>query len=192
MIIEEETVRKVIIKYLEKNQAHFKLTKGAGPDIIKEGGIALEVKGSRVKNDLSGALKQLTGYAFAYAELELAIPIDTLSLGFIYSLFGIEAGVHFYSLGRQRSIAIYLVGEITLPDTAPRSYGVYKFSSVKDLLERINTELQSWTRFPSDVNMNETIDKVSKTVIELDERIRNWAQEQLVNAPYLSYKVELE
>jgi len=103
MTLEEETVRKVVSKYLEKNRLHFKLSKGAGPDIIKEGGIVLEVKGSRVKDDLPGTLKQLTNYAFSYANLELAIPVAVLSLQFIYALFGIEAGIHFYTLGRQRS-----------------------------------------------------------------------------------------
>lgn len=192
MAIREETVRKVIINYLRKSYLRFRITKGAGPDILKEGGIALEVKGSKAKDDLAGVLKQLTRYAFSYADLELAIPIDILSLSFIYSLFGIEASIYFYTLGRQRSISIYMVGEVTLPDTPPRTYGIYKFNSVKDLLERINTELQYWTRVSSDANMDEAIDMVSRTVLEIDLRIRNWAQEQLINPPYLSYKVQLQ
>lgn len=186
--MEEKTVKKVIIAYLKMQNQRFKLTKGAAPDILKDG-IALEIKGS--KFDKPPVLKQLIGYAFSYADLEIALPYDAITLDFIYALWCIECSIKSFALGRQRSISVYLVGEVSPPKAPPSLYSVYKFSSVKDILDEWNAEVTSSAYLPYGTNIDEAISKTSEIVSGLDDRMRLWLKTKYIEAGW-THKVSLQ
>lgn len=184
----EETVKKVIVAHLKMQNQRCKLTKGAAPDILKDG-VALEIKGS--KFDKPPVLKQLTGYAFSYADLEIALPYDALSLDFLYALWCIECSIKSFALGRQRCIAVYLVGEVSSPATSPGLYSVYKFSSVKDILDEWNAEVTSSAYLPYGTNIDEAISRTSGIASGLDDRMRLWLKTKYIEANWTN-KVSLQ
>lgn len=75
--MDEDTTRKVMIKYFESKGMKPIEQKGAGPDILING-TAVEVKGSRY--NVKRMLKQIADYAYKYSQVALALPFDGLSL----------------------------------------------------------------------------------------------------------------
>lgn len=185
--MDENTVRNVMTIFLKEQGQRFKPMSGAGPDILKEDGVAIEIKGSQV---LSKALEQLTRYAFTHSDLELALPYDALKLDFIYGLWTIEHAIARRTIGRERRIGVYIVGKIELPKVEEGTYGVFQFNSVTELLDRINGDLQYSASLPYDTATEEAIDRTSKVALEVNKRIKDWLKTQCIETQ-MSYKVKL-
>lgn len=137
--MDEKTVRQVIAKYLSEIGAKFTLQKEkeAGPDILIDG-IALETKGDSF--DTKHALGQFTKYAFKYAELQITLPIEALSIDFLYSLYVLECIVKNRIPLKPRLIKIYLICK-----SNENEYSIESFESINTLLnhvkETINREV---------------------------------------------------
>ena len=185
--MDEDTVRKVLVAFLEQQGQRFKPMRGAGPDILKEDGTAIEVKGSRLP---ARTLEQLAGYAFTHRNLEFALPYDALGLVFIYGLWVVEHAIARRSPGTERRLGVYIVGKVELPSVQENTYGVYRFNSVTDLLNRINGDLQYSASLPYDVTTEKAINRTSKLAEQVDMRIKDWLKTQCIETP-LSYKVKL-
>lgn len=185
--MDENTVREVIIAFLKEQRQRFKPTSGAGPDILKEDGTAIEIKGSRTQRR---TLEQLTRYAFTHSDLELALPYDALELDFIYGLLVIEHAIARRTTGRECRLAVYIVGRVELPGVEEGTYGVYRFNSVTDMLDRINGDLQYSASLPYDTATEEAIDRTTKLAVEANECIKDWLKIQCIETP-MSYKIKL-
>jgi len=186
--MDENTVRKVMTTFLKEQGHRFNPMSGAGPDILKEDGTAIEIKGSRV---LTKTLVQLTKYAFTHSNLELALPYDALKLDFIYGLWVIEHAIANRTVGRERRVGVYIVGKIELPKVEEGTYGVFQFNSVTELLDRINGDLQYSASLPYDTPTAEAIGRTSKLTLELNERIKDWLKTQCIETS-MSYKVKFQ
>lgn len=186
--MDENTVRKVMTIFLKEQGQRFKPMSGAGPDILKEDGVAIEIKGSRV---LSKALEQLTRYAFTHSDLALALPYDALKLDFIYGLWVIEHAIARRTTGRDRRVGVYIVGKVELPKVEEGTYGVFRFNSVTELLDRINGDLQHSASLPYDTATEEAIDRTSKVALEVNKRIKDWLKTQCIETQ-MSYKIKFQ
>lgn len=186
--MDEDTVRKVMTTLLKEQGQRFKPMSGAGPDVLKEDGTALEIKGSQV---LPKTLVQLTKYAFTHSDLELALPYDALKLDFIYGLWVIEHAIARRTIGRERRVGVYIVGKVELPKVEEGAYGIFRFNSVTELLDRINGDLQYSASLPYDTATTEAIDRTSKVALKVNERIKDWLKTQCIETP-MSYKIKLQ
>lgn len=185
--MKENTVRKVIIAFLREQRQRFTPTQGAGPDILKEDGTAIEIKGSGVGR---GTLAQLTKYAFTHSDLEFALPYDAAGLDLIYGLWVIEHAIARRTTGRERRLGVYIVGKVKLPSVEEGTYGVYRFNSVTELLNRINGDLQYSASLSYDIATEEAIERTSALALEVNERMKDWLKTQCIETP-MSYKVKL-
>ena len=77
--MDEDTICKIMKKYFESKGMKPIRSKGAGPDFLMDGK-AIEVKGSRVRNDFHRMIRQLADYAKKFTMVELALPFDGLNL----------------------------------------------------------------------------------------------------------------
>jgi len=129
--MDEKTVRQVIAKYLSEIGTRFTVQKEkeAGPDILING-IALETKGDSF--DTKHALDQFTKYAFKYAELQIALPIEALSIDFLYSLYVLECIVKRRTPARSRLVKTYLICK-----SNENEYRIESFESIDTLLDHI-------------------------------------------------------
>lgn len=186
--MDENTVRKVMIAFLKEQRQRFKPMSGAGPDILKEDGTAIEIKGSRV---LRATLEQLTRYAFTHSDLELALPYDALELDFVYGLWVIEHAIARRTTGRERRLGVYIVGRVELPGVEEGTYGVFRFNSVTELLDRINGDLQYSASLSYDTATEEAIKRTLALALEVNERIKDWLKTQCIETP-MSYKLKLQ
>jgi len=75
--MKEEVVRQVMRKYFASKSIKTIPSKGAGPDLLRDGK-AVEVKGS--KYDFKRMLTQLKDYAYKFSEVSLVLPYDGLTL----------------------------------------------------------------------------------------------------------------
>ncbi len=186
--MDENTVRRVMIAFLKEERQRFKPMGGAGPDILKEDGTAIEIKGSRVPQR---TLDQLTRYAFTHSDLELALPYDALEPVFVYGLWVIEHAIARRTIGRERRLGVYIVGKVELPSVEEGTYAVFRFNSVTELLDRINGDLQYSASLPYDTATKEAIKRTSALALEVNERIKVWMKTQCIETP-MSYKVKLQ
>jgi hypothetical protein len=186
--MDENTVRRVMIAFLEEQRQRFKPMGGAGPDILKEDGTAIEIKGSRVPQR---TLEQLTRYAFTHSDIELALPYDALEPDFVYGLWVIEHAIARRTTGRERRLGVYIVGKVELPHVEEGTYAVFRFNSVTELLDRINGDLQYSASLPYDIATEEAIKRTSALALEVNERIKVWMKTQCIETP-MSYKVKLQ
>lgn len=136
--MKEGQLKKVMTKYFEIKREAFKVQKGPGPDILKEG-TALEIKGSIFK--VPQALGQLTRYALNYGGLEVAFPLHTLDLpqafSFLCGLWLLEKAIQYKNIMGQKNIVIYMADKIE-----QGKYSVLKYNSVEDLLKKIKDKLE--------------------------------------------------
>ncbi len=185
--MDENTVRRIMIAFLEEQRQRFKPTVGAGPDILKEDGTAIEIKGSQLPQRTIG---QLTRYAFTHSDLELALPYDALVPDFVYRLLVIEHAIARRTVGRERRLGVYIVGKVELPSIEEGTYAVFRFNSVTELLDRINGDLQYSASLPYDIATEEAIKRTSTLALEINERIKVWLKTQCIETS-ISYKVKL-
>lgn len=134
-IMDEKTVRLIIAKYLSEIGARFTVQKEkeAGPDFLMNG-LALETKGDSF--DTKHALGQFTKYAFKYAGLQIALPIDALSINFLYSLYVLECIVKNKIPLRPRLIKMYLICK-----SNKNEYSIESFESIDALLNHIKEKI---------------------------------------------------
>ncbi len=179
----EDKVRTVIIQYLRQQDETFVPQKGAGPDIMREG-VALEVKGSSF--DVNEALKQLARYAFTYAGLEIAFPVDAITLNLLHGLYFLERALESKgALIKRTHISMYLVTEL-----GEDQYMVASFGSVKVLWERI-VEKISERVYVFLQGANESIEKVSPVICRIEQYVREVLKEYIESGSALAYKVSL-
>lgn len=189
--MQEGLVRKVVAQYLKENSERFRLQTGSGPDILKEGGAVIEVKGTQFTGGLGEVLKQLAVYAFSHADLELALPYDAISLELIHGLLVIENAIAFRTPGRERRIGVFLVGEVHLPSVEEGTYGVFKFNSATELYGRVRGELESNARLPYDTPTEKAIERTAALAVEVGKRLKDWLRIQCIESSW-SYKVILK
>jgi len=179
----EDKVRAVIIKHLREQNEEFVPQKGAGPDIVKKG-VALEVKGSGF--DLNEALKQLTRYAFTYAGLEVAFPVDAINLNFLHGLYFLERALESKgSLINRTVINMYLVAKLD-----EEEYVVAEFGSVKILCERIVEKLSERVKVLFE-EPDKAIGKVSPVICKIEQEANEALKEYIKSGSALAYKVSL-
>jgi len=158
--MDEKIVRQVITKYLSKQGTKFSLQKEkeAGPDILIDG-IALEIKGSTF--NIKPALEQFIKYAIRYADLQIAFPIDTLSIEFLYSLYALEWTIKYRPPSGPHLIKTYLVCK-----SNGEEYCVKRFESIETLLEEIKKKIGQEAYLP--LKSDETL---MKNALEIGSNI---------------------
>lgn len=81
--MDEETTRKVMIKYFQSMGLNPNPQRGAGPDIMIDG-TAIEVKGTRY--DVRRLLNQIVDYTYKHKRVGVALPIDGLNLEIVQQI----------------------------------------------------------------------------------------------------------
>lgn len=153
--------------------------KGAGPDLLLEGGGVVEVKGTNF--DIRKAFEQFIRYPLTYLTLEIALPIDALELKTLYTLNLIEKSLK----SRTRpSIRVYLIVGI-----GEGKYKVRVHASSEDLFNYVTVKLVEKLYIPFDVNLEDCIQKNHNTVINLDNEIKNILEDDAKS--FMSYEVIL-
>lgn len=160
--MDEETARDLVASHLKVRGQRPILQKGPGPDILLDG-TALEVKGS--KFDRGDALKQFIRYAFAYRDLEVALPPDAVELKLLAQLKALEALIRFRDVPRERQIRVYIL------DADESGTGrVFEFSSVKALSEFVSSQIEAEVSSATQGG-DEVIEEVQAVLLDIDSRV---------------------
>lgn len=180
--MDEKTIRLIIAKYLSETGARFTVQKEkeAGPDFLMDG-LAFETKGDSF--DTKHALGQFTKYAFKYAGLQIALPIEALSIDFLYSLYVLECIVKNRIPLRPRLIKMYLICK-----SNKNEYSIESFESIDTLLnhikETINREVFSALK-ADEVLMKDAIETGS----DINKAIKKFLEREAIS---IGRKVILE
>ena len=93
--MDEETTRKVMMKYFDLKGMKPIAQRGAGPDILIDG-TAIETKGSPLNRfEVKRMLTQITEYAYEYKRTGLALPIDGLNIEIAHQLDTLHAQLQY-------------------------------------------------------------------------------------------------
>ncbi len=124
--LKEDLVKAIMAEYFKQKQIEAHVTgKGeAGADFHIDG-IAVEVKGEGL--DYGRLLEQLTLYAFRQREIQLVIPVDSVTADGLLRLYFLEGVLRQM---RNKSLKLYLVS-----DGDETFYHVKEFDSVVQLFQ---------------------------------------------------------
>lgn len=177
--LKEMEVRKVIQKFLTNQKVKYYAQKGAGPDLLLEGGVAVEIKGKNFK--LRRGVEQFIRYPLTHPKLEVAISTNTLDVRTLFALHIIEKSLR--AAGKP-PIRIYLVAKVEQD-----KYKVRIYASSEDLFSYFSSKLVEKLYIPFNAELEESIQRNVSTMWNVDEELRRILEEETKSI--MGYQVTL-
>lgn len=171
--MDESTVRKVVKEYLQKRNKKFRAKKAsaAGPNILKNG-TPLELKGSNFRK--KGAYDQFARYAFEHEGLELAFPVDALSLSLLYSLYALERAIQHRNVNKELPLPLYLVLKV-----GEEKYLVRKFSSTEKIIEKLKKKLGQKALISIDAQPEKAMEEIKPIMGQVESKLLNVLEDEV-------------